>query len=59
GRPSSGVHAIQIEIDRSLYMDERQIRPHLGFDQFQKLIEGVIADIARIGRPLQKSVAAE
>ena len=59
GRPSSGVHAIHIEIDRSLYMDERQIRPHLGFDQFQKLIEGVIADIARIGRPLQKSVAAE
>lgn len=59
GRPSSGVHAIQIEIDRSLYMDERQIRPHDGFEAFQKLIEGVIADIARIGRPLQKSVAAE
>lgn len=59
GRPSSGVHAIQIEIDRSLYMDERQIRPHAGFDPFCKLIDGVVADIARIGRPLEKSLAAE
>ncbi len=59
GRPSSGVHAIQIEIDRSLYMDERQIRPHDGFEPFRKLIDGVIEDIARIGRPIQKSLAAE
>ena len=59
GRPSSGVHAIQIEIDRSLYMDERQIRPHHGFEPFCKLIDGIVADIARIGRPLQKSLAAE
>lgn len=59
GRPSSGVHAIQIEIDRSLYMDERQIRPHAGFEPFCKLIDGVIEDIARLGRPLEKSLAAE
>lgn len=59
GRPSSGVHAIQIEIDRSLYMDERQIRPHDGFGPFRKLIDGVVSDIARIGRPLEKSLAAE
>ncbi|MEM7733550.1 MAG: N-formylglutamate amidohydrolase [Pseudomonadota bacterium] len=59
GRPSSGVHTIQIEIDRSLYMDERQIRPHDGFDAFQKLITDVIADIAQIGRPLENPLAAE
>ncbi|MEM6587657.1 MAG: N-formylglutamate amidohydrolase [Pseudomonadota bacterium] len=59
GRPSSGIHTIQIEIDRSLYMDERQIRPHEGFDAFRKLITGVIADIAQIGRPLENPLAAE
>ncbi|MEL7255118.1 MAG: N-formylglutamate amidohydrolase [Pseudomonadota bacterium] len=59
GRPSSGVHTIQIEIDRSLYMDERQIRPHAGFEAFRKLITGVIADIVLIGRPLENSLAAE
>ena len=59
GRPSSGVHTIQIEIDRSLYMDERQIRPHAGFDAFRKLIAGVVEEITRIGRPLEKSLAAE
>ncbi len=59
GRPSSGVHAIQIEIDRSLYMDERQIRPHEGFDAFRNLINGVVEDVARIGRPLEQSLAAE
>ena len=31
GRPEAGVHALQIEINRSLYMDERRIQrgPHL------------------------------
>jgi N-formylglutamate deformylase len=59
GRPSSGIHAIQIEIDRSLYMDERQIRPHDGYEAFCNLIDGIVADVARIGRPLEKSLAAE
>ena len=28
GRPSRRQHAIQVEIDRSLYMDERRIEPN-------------------------------
>lgn len=32
GRPARGAHAIQIEIDRSLYMDETRIEKHDGFD---------------------------
>jgi N-formylglutamate amidohydrolase len=32
GEPQRGRHALQIEITRSLYMDEQRIEPHAGFD---------------------------
>jgi N-formylglutamate amidohydrolase len=32
GRPAKGLHAIQIEINRSLYMDERSLKKLPGFD---------------------------
>jgi N-formylglutamate amidohydrolase len=51
GRPSRRQHVVQIEIDRALYMDERSIRPHAGFEAFRGLLDGVIAEIAGIGRP--------
>lgn len=50
GRPSRRQHAVQIEIDRSVYMDERRIRPSAGFDAFRALLRGVIGEIAAIGR---------
>lgn len=31
GRPEAGIHAIQIEVSRDLYMDERSLAPHAGF----------------------------
>ncbi len=31
GRPSNGLHAIQVEINRAIYMDEVAIRKHDGF----------------------------
>lgn len=49
GRPSRRQHAVQIEIDRSLYMDEKLIRPRDDFDAFQSLLSGVIAEITAIG----------
>ncbi|WP_095587496.1 N-formylglutamate amidohydrolase [Actibacterium ureilyticum] len=49
GRPSRGQHAIQIEIDRSLYMNEQLIRPNRNFDNFRRTLRGVIAEICRIG----------
>jgi len=58
GRPSREQHAIQIEIDRSIYMDERQIRPHDNFDVLRKVLRGVIRDIAAIGQA-QLPCAAE
>ncbi len=33
GKPSSGVHALQIEINRALYMDEIKIERHDGMDR--------------------------
>ncbi|MCC7321383.1 MAG: N-formylglutamate amidohydrolase [Rubellimicrobium sp.] len=51
GRPSRNRHAVQIEIDRALYMDERRIEPRPDFDDFRATLAGVIAQIAAIGRP--------
>lgn len=50
GMPSIGQHAIQIEIDRSLYMDEQRIEPRSDFAQFQVLMDGIVRELARIGR---------
>ncbi len=58
GRPSWQQHAIQVEIDRSIYMDERKVRPSVDFDSVRQVLRGVIADIAGIGQ-LRLPLAAE
>lgn len=45
GRPSRGVHVIQVEIDRALYMEEGRIEPHAGFEDLRTLLTGVISEI--------------
>ncbi len=45
GRPSRGVHVVQVEIDRALYMDEARIEPLAGFGAFRALIAGVVAEL--------------
>jgi N-formylglutamate amidohydrolase len=59
GRPSRRQHAVQIEIDRALYLDERTVTPSVGFDAFKAVLTDVIAEIADIGRPGDMRVAAE
>lgn len=49
GRPSRLQHAVQIEIDRSVYMDEKAIRPNDNFDSFRAVLHGIIAEITAIG----------
>ncbi len=49
GRPSRRQHAVQIEIDRSVYLDERQIRPNANFDAFRALLRQITGEIAAIG----------
>jgi N-formylglutamate deformylase len=43
GRPAGGVHAVQIEIDRALYMDPARLVRHLGFDRIAAVFAGLIA----------------
>ncbi len=50
GRPAQSQHVVQIEIDHSLYMNERLIRPNADFEVFNGLIETVVSDIADMGR---------
>ena len=60
GRPARGQHVVQIEIDRSLYMDEASIRPNAGFTQLQSILAQVVAEIAAYGRGGQgRQLAAE
>ena len=44
-RPANGFHALQIEIDRGLYLDEATLEPGPGFDTMR-------ADIAAVGAAL-------
>ena len=41
GRPADGVHAIQIEIDRAVYLDSAMSRPGPGFDRASRLLEAL------------------
>ncbi len=59
GRPGLGVHAVQIEIDRSLYMNEREITPSADFAVFRALIARVASRIADMGRSEKARLAAE
>jgi N-formylglutamate amidohydrolase len=59
GSPSTGVHALQLEIDRRCYLDQRLLRPGKGFDAIAALIEALAVELgqALIGR--QYATAAE
>ncbi|HSO43331.1 MAG TPA: N-formylglutamate amidohydrolase [Rhodospirillales bacterium] len=52
GRPSEGVHALQIEINRALYMDERRIAPLPGFAEVAERIGLLISALAGMNRGL-------
>lgn len=47
GQPQRGWHCLQIEIDRSLYMDERSIQPRPDLDILRARIGSVIADLIK------------
>lgn len=50
GRPSQGRHALQVEMDRALYLDEATLKPNAGFDRLQADIAQVTSDLlARLG----------
>jgi N-formylglutamate amidohydrolase len=63
GRPGNGVHALQIEINRSLYMDEAAIEPGPGFDRLAQNLGQLIRALAEIDvkalRPAAHGEAAQ
>lgn len=58
GRPSRGWHAVQVEIDRALYMDERLLRPSADFDAMRRIVTGVIERVI-LSRPGRVPLAAQ
>jgi N-formylglutamate amidohydrolase len=45
-RPFAGVHAMQIEVDRSCYLDRRMVEPGAGFDAVVAILAGMIRRLA-------------
>ena len=58
GRPARGMHALQIEIDRSLYMNEPRIEKKPRFSSFARQMSDLIAKLSQIGAS-RISMAAE
>jgi len=50
GKPSVGQHAVQVEIDRSVYMNETLIRPNGDFEAVRASLSRVVAEVAQIGQ---------
>jgi N-formylglutamate deformylase len=48
GNPAAGLHAVQIEIARSLYMDERAYVPHEGFARLRSDLSAMAPLLAAI-----------
>ncbi len=60
GQPSKNIHAVQIEIRRSLYMDEKYIEKKSNFNSFCESMKNVIFRITEIEKYLPEfAIAAE
>ncbi len=46
GRPGRGVHALQIEINRALYLDEARLVPNAGFETLRGRLDRVFSRLA-------------
>lgn len=46
GKPDRGVHALQIEINRGLYLDEARLEPSAGFETLERDLRRVFARLS-------------
>ncbi len=53
GRPEAGRHSLQIEIKRTLYMDEVTLVPNAGYEGLARHLESLVATLA--GYALERS----
>ena len=54
GAPAEGVHGLQVEINRDLYMDEGRIRPHEGMAGVTRDMRRLVASLGAIDARLLK-----
>ncbi len=47
GNPKRGVHSLQIEIKKALYMSEDTFEKHDGFNKLQKDLNTFIGNVAK------------
>lgn len=60
GRPLRGVHALQLEINRGLYLDERTLSANAGFGKLQSDLMEISAEIfAALPHLFERRAAAE
>jgi N-formylglutamate amidohydrolase len=60
GRPSEGIHALQIELSRSIYMDEKRVERLPTITKLSHDMANLVRSVGRIGNPSAKlSQAAE
>lgn len=59
GRPAGGFHALQIEINRGLYMDEKLIARAPGFDPLSRHLHAVVAAVSEMAGARPDRMAAE
>ncbi|MEP1209577.1 MAG: N-formylglutamate amidohydrolase [Rhizobiaceae bacterium] len=48
GRPLKGLHAVQIEINRGLYVDEKTLEPNAGFARLTRDINAVMSRVVSL-----------
>jgi N-formylglutamate amidohydrolase len=47
GRPAEGIHALQIEINRAVYLDEAALKPTAGFARLKRDLDRLFTVLAR------------
>lgn len=55
GKPAQGVHVLQLEINRALYMDEAALLPSAGFAAVQEAMAALIERLSAAARQLAKA----
>ncbi len=58
GRPQEAFHAVQIEVDRGLYLDQRRVEPSPNFDALRAVLSEVVGALSGIAGEA-RTLAAE
>ncbi|HEX4160238.1 MAG TPA: N-formylglutamate amidohydrolase [Rhizomicrobium sp.] len=59
GRPGGAVHALQIEINRALYLDEERVERGIRFGEIRRRVAGALRDLVAFRGPQTQDVAAK